>query len=224
MSKWWARDGGGKGGEEVMWFAGRKHQNPPHPHPHPPPPQTSINTLAHCEACSLHSPLPLTIKSGINTVDCFHHVGDVGAHNAFSSLLKVSLKAGFVSSWCFPSKLKSYLKELSVTWFSFISFCTTNESSLVIRAHFQLFLQSSGCGDVKACARKTKPPATPFYPATSYPLPPCLLSRFLPLSLGMLSGHGKVRGLVAVTTHTRWVSHTSTCMYKAPAHKHNHWF
>ena len=53
------------------------------------PPFFSINTLCSmvtlglivCEACSLHSPLPQTIKSGINTVGCFHRGG---AHDASS--------------------------------------------------------------------------------------------------------------------------------------------
>lgn len=89
MSKWWAPDGGMRGqrvgGGDMI--RGWEAPAPPPPPPSPPaqtsPPCFSINTLCSlvtlalivCEACSLHSPLPQTIKSGINTLDCFHCVG-----------------------------------------------------------------------------------------------------------------------------------------------------
>ena len=73
-----------------------------------------------------------------------------------------------------------------------------------------LLHQGSGCGDIKASSRKTKASLLSHSPSSA--------SLPIPLSPGTLSGHGKVRGLVANThTHKHKMSHTSTCSHKAPA-------
>lgn len=120
-----------RGGGDVIHGseAPEKPPQPPLPFPpQPPSPRFSINTLRSlvtlalivCEACSLRSPLPQTIKSAINTLDCFHRVGALCIMLFFWSpggcvrLRLTDRKTGFVYCLSPLKLLQSRTKEKAV--------------------------------------------------------------------------------------------------------------